>query len=181
MNTIYQVGVDENYASIILKNIQDIAALDQLHFERKSKSWKTLDFVLSAESKKKKEPMPDVASTAYSLVFRSDLKNALFPEENNDLEFLEVNVSDSKWLLVNCLTSTTKIDERRSSVSRSITGQIFAFYNMVVVDPDVSKVPCFAIDGSNRANLFFLDGFVSRFRKLGLNGVEFMEIGSLEP
>jgi hypothetical protein len=179
MNTIYKIGVNDGFSSICIDDINTFPALDRLHFERLGENWEVLDFHFLSEDSNIL-PVPDVASVARSLVFRPEIKEILFPEDNPNIEFLEISVSGERWFILNCLISTAKMDQKRSSFSKSISGQIFSFYKLIVVDSGVQDVPFFTIDGSNRANLFVLDSFVSRFNALGLQGVDFMEIGELE-
>lgn len=131
------------------------------------------------EVDKKTKHTPDVCSVYISgaLAFKKEFKEALFPNAATQLEFLPFTVLGKPWLLLNCLQAASSIDATASKVMRGLNGEICYVMKIRVTDSLVQGWDVFTLDDSNRAQLFVTNAFLERFKKLGLKGIEFQEIG----
>lgn len=126
---------------------------------------------------KKKSKKPDIWIIGGALALRSDLKEKVFPDLNEGLEFLPIRVSEEDWFIVNCMTVTKCFDESESILYSGPEKQIFMIIHVVITDSSLEKNEVFVLDGSNRATLLIFPSFVERISKLKLNGISFQEIG----
>lgn len=122
---------------------------------------------------------PDISDFNGGLVFRAQLKDFLFPQPLENFEFLPILVSGEPWFALNCLNATQNFDEEDSIFYRGSTGQIFSIRYLVSGDAALVDSEIFVLDGSNRTILFVLPAFINRVVQLGLEGVNFKEIGEL--
>ncbi len=142
-------------------------------------SWKIADAqFIDVESKR--QPPPNLCLFVGCLILPVKLKKAIFPEETQDIEFLPISISGESWLIANCLRTTQHYDSSQSIVYRSVeNNKIFMVARMVVNDPSLEHSEMFTIDDSNRTQIFVHPNFVERIKSLGLRGVNFKEIGTL--
>jgi hypothetical protein len=126
---------------------------------------------------KEKSKRPDIWTIGGALALRSDLKEKVFPELNEDLEFLPIRVSEEDWFVVNCMTATKCFDESESVLYSGPEKQIFMIIQVVITDSSLAEREIFVLDGSNRATLLIFPSFVERIAKLKLNGLSFQEVG----
>jgi hypothetical protein len=141
--------------------------------------WKTpVAYFMNVENKSEKKPSMNLFGG--SLMFAARFKQAIFPKESEDIEFLPISVSEEPWLIANCLRTTRHYDPSKSIVYRSGENkEIFMVAHMVVNDASLEQCEMFTIDDSNRTQIFVQPSFVERIKALGLKGVNFKEIGTL--
>lgn len=113
------------------------------------------------------------------LAMRTDVKEALFCDACDGLEFLPITVDGEQWLLLNCLNAVTRFDESKSNVMRGLTGEIFMVLKLSVVDPMAQHCELFTLSHSNRMELFALPSFKRRVEKLHLKGITFRRVGEI--
>jgi hypothetical protein len=143
--------------------------------------WSVLEFEFAPVDSESLSP-PDI-STVYLpgvIAFRTDLKEALFPSPCESLEFLPVKVAGIEWTLLNCLKITNQYDSRRSTCLRGANKEIFLVQKIVVTDQTLGACGIFTIEDSNRGQLFVLPSVRARVMRLGLQGINFREVGTLE-
>jgi hypothetical protein len=180
--TLYTTDPSNQYQALVLG---DASAWDGLspNLNRKSlaQGWKMLDFEFT-QNGGQTLPAPDICAVYLPgiIVFRKDLKAALFPSPCEWLEFLPVNVAGGEWLLLNCLKSTNQYDRGRSICLRGTNNEIFLVQKIAVTDQTLDACQVFTIEDSNRGQLFVLPPVRERAMRLGLKGINFREIGTLE-
>ena len=180
---LFNIEPDNIFRVPLLVNFDE----DRGHLSNKEwlpllKDWHPLSFYFHVDKQRKGEnKIPDICIFTDGLFLRTDLIDDVFPEKPVELEFLPVLIDENNWRLINCLKTTKDYDENRSKFVRSNeNNQIYMINHLVIYDTSVEKVGLFTLEDSNRAWLFATESFVKRITKLGLKGINFREIGSLE-
>ncbi|NJA04227.1 hypothetical protein HC024_00510 [Methylococcaceae bacterium WWC4] len=183
---IYEVTCDNHYRVPLLVDSQASAP----HLEGKGwrplkETWTPLPFYFYADPKdirKGWDKKPDICEYHEGLFVPPNLLDAVFPAKPPELEFLPVLIDGEDWLLLNCLKTTKDYDSERSKFERIGERQLIIMVDYAVIhDLTVESVGLFTLEDSNRSRLFATQSFVNHIEQLGLKGINFREIGILEP
>jgi hypothetical protein len=182
---LYLLQSSNQHKAVLLKNPEDHQFLFDLGWHSLKEKWHTLKytFYFSKRDKMKEGGLtPTIGISSGGFIFRSDLVNEIFPLKLEEIELLPILVEEENWLLFNCLKTTSSYDSSRSKFLRSEpeNGQIYMIQHVVVTDPSVKDIGLFTLEDSNRAWIIATETFAERIKKLGTNGLDFREIGSLE-
>lgn len=180
MEKLFTIRADNKSKSAILQKTEYLNALSPLNRERRLADWTPLDFTLFSDGNS--SFTPDICTAYYSgvLVLRAELRAQIFPDDCDGIEFLPVHVDGTDWNLVNCLNTTHDYDPKESLYSRCLNGEIFLVQRLRVSETILGKFEIFTIDDSNRAQLFAVESFVNRIKRLKLKGITFKEIGIVD-
>jgi hypothetical protein len=183
---IYRLTCDNKYQVPLIKNIKENNRyLEGKEWHSLKEGWHPLPFYFYADAKEIKkgwDKRPDICKYHEGLFVPQGLLNVVFPEKPVELEFLPVLIDEEDWFLINCLKTTKDYDPLRSKFEqRGEQQQIFMIDYVVIHDSTVDSVGLFTLEDSNRATLFATQSFVDHINKLGLKGLNFKEIGILEP
>lgn len=173
---IYTAQVSNNCKAILPNSGVPTVAEIQFNIKPLLNGWVKYNYDFH-EFGKGKSKKPDVWLIGGALALRADLKEQVFPDFKEGLEFLPIQVSEEDWFIVNCMTATKCFDEDESVLYSGPEKQIFMIIHVVVTDSSLAKSEIFVLDGSNRATLLIFPSFVERVAKLKLNGLTFQEIG----
>lgn len=179
MKNIFVPCPTNNCSSLILADRTDQRKMNEMHFKSLADTWISLIFELYSP-KNAKVIAPDITYFVPCIAFRADLLEKIFPNPTENVEFLPIVVSGVNWLLINCLKSTSRLNEEKTSVNRGLNGEIFMINNLVIHDGFSEGTELFTVDGSNRAYTYVLDSFVDRVTTQKLRGLEFRKIGEVE-
>lgn len=183
---LFVVRTNNKFRSPLLDNLKENGRyLEGKGWHSLLSDWHPLPFSFYADAKDVKkgwDKQPDITRSGPGFFFRADLVDVIFPEKPAELEFLPVLIDGEYWQLLNCLKTTKDYDPERSKFYRSGEHQqIYMIEYAVIHDPTVESVGLFTLEDSNRTTIFATESFVERIHKLGLKGVDFDEIGVLEP
>lgn len=183
MQPIFTTSSSNDYPSLVLCNSKDGALkfVESFNREALANNWCSLDFKFDRDVIDNNN-IPDICTVYVSgiLAFKPTVAEALFPKLCAEIEFLPIVVSNEKWLLLNCLKTSSRYDRESSIVLRD-ADQIFWIQKILVTDPTVEACELFTIEDSNRTVLCVLPSFRSRVESLELTGLAFREIGSYVP
>lgn len=184
---IYKVTCDNHYRiPLLVDSKEGRHYLEGKEWRSLKDGWQPLPFYFYSDPKEIKkgwDKRPDICKYHHGLFVPHDLLDVVFPVKPPKLEFLPVLIDGEDWLLLNCLKTTKDYDPERSKFYRDNDErqQIYSLEYVVIHDTSVNSVGLFTLDGSNRATLFATQTFVDHINKLGLKGLNFREIGVLEP
>ncbi len=123
MKKLYRVRLQDNFKSILPLESSKIEEADGINFKSLSQNWHGIDFYFeNVDGVSTQEP--DISFTTVAtaaIAFPAQLKNVIFPNPTNGLEFLPIDVSGESWILVNCLNSTNQYDSIESKFLRDPT------------------------------------------------------------
>lgn len=179
MIKIFRPDISNRHFPLVLQSEDDRGKLSSLNFNTLSEVWEPVNFEF-VDLEKKNWTRPDVTIILPCLAIRAELQKLIFPDGSPDVEFLPINASGEEWLLVNCLATTGEVNEKESVLYRDSGGQIFMIAKLVINDPQMASADCFTVDGSNRSYIYLTERLVDRFKRSGLKGVTFKEIGWIE-
>lgn len=184
---LFKVSCDIEYQAPLLENPDvDEPSLEGKEWRSLCEGWHPLAFTFEADERITNKgwciKQPDLCLYNDGLFFRGDLVDVIFPEKPAELEFLPVLIDGDDWWLLNCLKTTRAYDPKRSRFSRGGERQQIDMIDYLVLhDATVEPVGLFTLEDSNRYSLLATESFVERIHKLDLKGVDFDEIGVLEP
>lgn len=178
---VYKVHSGEDcLAAVPLEPKAIVKLAFRLGRERLAPEWTPLNFTF-VPSDSGANVRPDLIVSPPTIAFRASLKEAIFPRPCMQVEFLPVVVGSEDWLSLNCLKTTAHYDRERSIFWRDpFTSSIVFVRALVVTDPSVRDCEIFTLEDSNRATPIVLDSFKRRIESLGLKGLSFEKIGTLE-
>lgn len=123
MKKIYRLSSEENYQSVVAIDAKKIQkCVMNLNRTPLLDFWIPLKFEYHA-STAEAIYRPDIYRVHGSIAFLENFKDAIFPTNSEELEFLPIVVSNDRWLLVNCLKTTSKYDEEKSSLFRDVSSE----------------------------------------------------------
>ncbi|EIC30163.1 MULTISPECIES: hypothetical protein [Methylomicrobium] len=183
---LFKIRCDNKYRVPLLDNREENNRyLVGKEWHSLREGWHPLPFSFYADPKDIKKgwnKQPDICIYHEGLFIRVDLISVIFPEKPVELELLPILIDGEHWMLLNCLKTTKDYDPEQSKFYRSGENQqIYMIKHLVLYDSSVEPIGLFTLEDSNRAGIFVTESFVERINKLGLKGVEFNEIGVLEP
>jgi hypothetical protein len=184
---LYVLQPSNQYKMALMVNFEeDFQLLGEWGWKSLRQIWRPLKYTLNLKKTEKRNGAvnhPDICKcNSPGVLFRANLVNEIFPDRIDEIELLPVLVDGEDWLFINCLKTTEFYDKERSKFLRDAgeNGQIFMIQHVVVTDSSVKDVELFTIADSNRVWIIATESFVDRIKKIGINGLDFREIGSLE-
>jgi hypothetical protein len=140
--------------------------------------WKKLDFVFD-QTDHALTIVPDLCIAYISgiVIFRSQLREALFPFISPRMEFLPISVERADWILLNCLETSRSYIGSSSVFMRGLDSQICFTQHLEFAADQTPEADLFTLEDSNRAELFCLEAFKERIEQHSLSGIEFGQVG----
>jgi hypothetical protein len=179
MMKIYELNITNDHLSLLAPTKEAISLEAIFNNTRPLlKDWKIIDFEFKAFRRSGKK-RPDLRLLGGGLAFRAELKDLIFPKPCQELEFLPIRASGEDWLVTNCLKTTKHFDHHDSVVYAFPDGMVYMIIHLVIEDTTLDRCEIFVLENSNRATLLVLPSFVERITRLGLEGIQFKEIGVL--
>jgi hypothetical protein len=119
MKKIFRIEPSNKHQVLIPNDLLNFEWRKNINLEFLSDSWHPPEFRF--EKFRKARKIPVITGFSGGFAFRKDLKNALFPMPCEKLEFLPILASGVDWLVVNCLKTTKKYDEKQSLFTRDLS------------------------------------------------------------
>jgi hypothetical protein len=181
METLFTIQPSNTHQSLLLAKPEEMHRLALLNQKSLAENWIPLSCKLETCDKNSIE-IPSICTLYISglIAFRAELRDALFPTEKPELELLPIRVADQPWLVVNCLASVVKFDEKKSQIMRDESKQIFMILRLQLDSASVNGYEMFTLDESNRAQVFVTESFRDRVQGLNLKGITFQSIGEIQ-
>lgn len=177
---IYAIYPSNDCAFVDLKNPDERLSEARFNVESLSKKWESRDYVFCNPGGGAL-PVPNVTVlVGGALAVQECVKDLLFPELSNKLEFLPIKVAGRNWVIVNCLEAVSEYNNDASIVYRGEDQKIFMVTHLVIEKREQTSSGFFVIEDSNRSTIFAFQSFVEIFRKIDVQGLEFRKIGEID-
>ncbi len=174
---LYLGEVSNFQKALLWKRDHDLAQIGCLNRDSIGEHWGAHQAFF--HDPKNKRPQPDETMLIPGFALRRDVRDIVFPDKSAGVEFLSFDVEGEGWEFANSICSTMAYDESKSSFIRSIEGQIYYIFRLVVTDSSLKCHDVFTISDSNRAWPIFTETFVQRLELSKLNRMNFREVGEI--